>query len=172
MVNATQILFCFVFVFRIGEELFRLCEGMVKQRTCHTNYAPSLAVLKFQHDTFRFIIIFVLKSKNCPKINEKLTERCMRSWATRGQNSRTTLSTTSSMQCRAFMWRQVCLFVCLFVCLKYGFAFWLCFCFAMEVYCYFLADNAVSMVKRFLSGLAKWASKQPTYKVEFPQTMK
>ena len=63
-------------------------------------------------------------------------------------------------------------FVCLFVCLKFGFASWLSFCFAMEVYCYFLADNAVSMVKRYLSGLAKWASKQPAYKVEFPLTMR
>ena len=37
-----------------GEELFRLCEGMVKQRTCHTNYAPMLAVLRFQFEIFRF----------------------------------------------------------------------------------------------------------------------
>ena len=40
-----------------GEELFRLCDGMVKQRTCHTNYAPLLAVLRFQFETFRFCLL-------------------------------------------------------------------------------------------------------------------
>ena len=44
-----------------GEELFRLCDGMVKQRTCHTNYAPLLAVLRFQFETFRFCLCCQIK---------------------------------------------------------------------------------------------------------------
>ena len=39
---------------RWGEELFRRCEGMVKQRTCHTNYAPLWSVLEFQYNSFRY----------------------------------------------------------------------------------------------------------------------
>ena len=33
--------------------LFNLCAGMVKQRTCFTNYAPLWANMKFLHDNFR-----------------------------------------------------------------------------------------------------------------------
>ena len=38
---------------RFGLMLFNLCAGMVKQRTCFTNYAPLWANMKFLHDNFR-----------------------------------------------------------------------------------------------------------------------
>ena len=49
-----------VLLFRFGETLFELCEGMVKQRTCHTNYAPALAVLRFQFLNFRLFVIHAI----------------------------------------------------------------------------------------------------------------
>ena len=51
-----------------GEELFRLCDGMVKQRTCHTNYAPLLAVLRFQFETFRFCLLLSNKDTTLKNI--------------------------------------------------------------------------------------------------------
>ena len=44
----------FVFLcVRFGLMLFNHCAGMVKQRTCFTNYAPLWANMKFLHDNFR-----------------------------------------------------------------------------------------------------------------------
>ena len=84
-----------------------------------------------------------------------VTGMCSRTWVIRGQSFKNTWRRTRLRPCSAFMLRQV-----FFLDKGGGGRFFL----QCPLHLFF-ADNAASMVKRWLIGLLEWAQKQEPHKV-------
>ena len=84
-----------------------------------------------------------------------VTGMCSRTWVIRGQSFKNTWRRTRLRPCSAFMLRQV-----FFLIRGVGGVFFL----QCPLHLFF-ADNAASMVKRWLIGLLEWAQKQEPHKV-------